>query len=250
MGRFATGLFIHLIKRLPRRQFNKILALGVGQLALKSSPFALMLQRAWAGAARRLLPPDTQLGSLIYENPKLLDTRYLPLTPLNEFGTMGLTDHPTDLSRWRLSVDGAVFRPQAFTYGKVRALPSIQRDVLLICPGVFAYHARWQGFSIGALLKEVGVDPRADQVLIKGPAGPYQKVEEFSMGEIECDQIFLAHAVNGGDLPPKHGFPLRAVAGDHMGFQWVKFVDTITAKITGAPAAAPPPATPGPSFVP
>jgi sulfoxide reductase catalytic subunit YedY len=89
-----------------------------------------------------------------------------------------------------------------------------------------------------------------DQVLVKGPTGSFQKVEEFHINEIDSDKVFLAYIVNGQDLPQKHGFPLRAVAEDHLGFQWVKFVDAISARISGAPVPPTPSATPGPAFVP
>jgi len=42
--------------------------------------------------------------------------------------------------------------------------------------------------------------------------------------------------VNGRDLPEKHGFPLRAVAEDHMGSVWVKYVQRVEAvAISGRP---------------
>jgi DMSO/TMAO reductase YedYZ molybdopterin-dependent catalytic subunit len=241
---------IDFFNRLPRRQFNKFLALGAGRIALIGTPLGLMLGKAWAQVAKRLLPADTQLKTLIYEDPKLLDTSRLPLTPVDKFGIMGLTDHATDLVRWHLTVDGGVARPQAISYEQLKALPSIQRDVLLICPGVFAYNARWQGVSIRVLLKEAGVGDRVDQVAVKGPGGSYQKIEKFPLSEIETDQVFLAYGVNGQDLPQKHGFPLRAVAEGHLGFQWVKFVDTITAVASGTPAPPPPAKSSGPAFVP
>ncbi|MFH1083362.1 MAG: molybdopterin-dependent oxidoreductase [Pseudomonadota bacterium] len=43
-----------------------------------------------------------------------------------------------------------------------------------------------------------------------------------------ADKIFLAYQVNGVPLPQKHGFPLRLVAEDHYGHEWVKYVHRIT----------------------
>ena len=51
------------------------------------------------------------------------------------------------------------------------------------------------------------------------------------MDQIRSDKVFLAYSVNNGPLPVKHGFPLRLVAEDQVGSQWVKFVDKIEAVI-------------------
>ena len=38
------------------------------------------------------------------------------------------------------------------------------------------------------------------------------------------NKIILAHGVNGQPLPERHAFPLRLVAEDHYGDEWVKCV--------------------------
>ena len=51
------------------------------------------------------------------------------------------------------------------------------------------------------------------------------------MDQVRSDKIFLAYGVNGKPLPEKHGFPLRLVAEDRVGSQWIKFVDKIDAVV-------------------
>ena len=70
-------------------------------------------------------------------------------------------------------------------------------------------------------------DPEIAYVSFRGPAGRNAKVERFRLDEIVSDKIFLAYQVNGKVLPAKHGYPLRVVAEDHYGFDWVKFVHKI-----------------------
>ena len=41
------------------------------------------------------------------------------------------------------------------------------------------------------------------------------------------DGIFLAYSVNGQILPLEHGYPIRLVAKDSLGFDWVKWVEII-----------------------
>lgn len=214
---------------MQRRQFTTLLALTAGRIALAGSPLVLFLKKAWAQARRRLLPPGTVVDSLIYEDPDQLDPHQLPITPLDRFDTMGLTEHPVDVDRWRLSVGGAVSRPLTLSLDQIKALPVMERKVLLICPGAFAYYALWRGTSLHAILQQAGISPRVSHVVVTGPTGKYYKTERFELSQVQSEKVFLAYAVNGVPLPEKHGFPLRVVAEDRVGSQWIKFVDKIEA---------------------
>jgi sulfoxide reductase catalytic subunit YedY len=207
-----------------RRTFTKMLfasALGGSFLA---SPFGSAIQWAWA-ASRKILSKGTKAESLIHENPAVLDPTNLEITPLERFGTMGPTDRVVDLATWRLEISGLVKRSLSLTHSQLTALPAIEREVLLICPGFFANHGRWKGISITGLLEQAEFDRAANQVGIESGG---QKSARFSMADILSGKVFLAYQVNGTELPRKHGFPLRVVAEDHYGSEWVKFVDKIT----------------------
>jgi DMSO/TMAO reductase YedYZ molybdopterin-dependent catalytic subunit len=219
---------------MKRRQMLKLFATAAGWAVVAGSPLALLVRRSCAALRRRLLPADTDLGALLFENPKYLDSRNLPITPIDKFGTMGLSEHQVDLQHWQLTIGGAVARPIRFTYDQITAMPAVSRDVLLICPGVFAYHARWRGISIWPLLEQAGVDMKTTYVDVGGPAGPYEKVQRFPLREVQTNKAFLAYAVNGKRLPEKHGFPLRAVAEGYVGAEWIKFVERIDPVITAS----------------
>jgi DMSO/TMAO reductase YedYZ molybdopterin-dependent catalytic subunit len=216
---------------MKRRQILKLFTAVAGWTVVAGSPLALLVRRSCAALRRRLLPADTDLGTLLFESPKNLDTRNLPITPIDKFGTMGLSEHQVDLQRWQLTIGGVVARPTRFTYDQITAMPVISRDVLLICPGVFAYNARWRGISIWPLLEQAGVDMKTTHVDVGGPAGPYEKVHRFPLRDVQTDKAFLAYAVNEKRLPEKHGFPLRAVAEGYVGAEWIKFVERIDAVI-------------------
>ena len=64
---------------------------------------------------------------------------------------------------------------------------------------------------------------------VYGPPGEYEKVERFPIEDIRSDKVFLAYNVNGETLPQKHGFPLRIVAEDYYGAEWVKYVYKVEA---------------------
>ena len=69
-------------------------------------------------------------------------------------------------------------------------------------------------------------------VFLSGPDGPYEKTERFSIEDILSDKVFLAYSVNDSVLPKKHGFPLRVVAEDYYGGDWVKYVYRVNANMS------------------
>ncbi len=212
-----------------RRQFIKWMLGFFAGLGVFFSPIAAGMRLVWAQAKKIILPKGTLMETLVSKNPADLDTRNLELTPMEEFETMGLSNHPVDLNRWRLEINGLVQNPVKLTYSQVMEIPAMKRDVLLICPGFFAYHARWEGVSVANLLEMAGVSPEVTHVSFKGPEGRYEKTEQFPIEDIRSGKVFLAYNVNDKALPKKHGFPLRVVAEGSYGGEWVKYVYKVTA---------------------
>jgi DMSO/TMAO reductase YedYZ molybdopterin-dependent catalytic subunit len=211
-----------------RRQFLKRSLEWVSGIALLMSPIFSWIRVVYAKTQKIVLSKTTRREDLVIKNPAELDTRNLDITPLNDFKTMGITDHQTDLDTWRLEVEGHVEMPLRLTYSQMLALPSIERDVLLICPGFFANHGRWKGISVNTLIQKAKLTDGATLVTFRGPEGKYEKMERFYLKDVLSNKVFLAYAVNGKPLPQKHGFPLRVVAEEHYGFNWVKYVHKIT----------------------
>jgi DMSO/TMAO reductase YedYZ molybdopterin-dependent catalytic subunit len=100
----------------------------------------------------------------------------------------------------------------------------MERNVLLIRPGFFAYHGRWTGFSLQNVLQQANLDPTATKVTFDEAGG---KTATFPLADVLSGKVFLAYQVNGVPLPQKHGFPLRVVAEDYCGGEWVKYVSNI-----------------------
>lgn len=212
-----------------RRQFLKVVLGFVGGIGLVFTPLLSMIGSVYGQAKRIIVPKGTKRQSLINENPAHLDTRNLEITPLGDFGTMGLADYKANLQNWRLEVEGRVKKPLKLKYSELLSLPSIERTVLLICPGFFANNGRWKGMSVAELLKAAGVERGITQVTFAGPGGEYEKTEAYHLEDILSNKVFLAYEVNGKALPREHGFPLRVVAEDSYGSRWVKYVYKVTA---------------------
>lgn len=212
-----------------RRMFLKTAAGMLAGLGTLLSPWLSFFRQGFARAERIILPKGTKRESLANKNPAHLDARNLEITPLKDFETMGLDDHEVDLNTWRLEIDGHVKRSTTLSYEDVLAMPAIERKVLMICPGFFANQGQWRGISIGALLQQAGADRDITHVTVQGPKGDYTKMERFPIKDILAEKIFLAYRLNGEPLPMKHGYPLRVVAEDYYGHDWVKYVFRVTA---------------------
>jgi DMSO/TMAO reductase YedYZ molybdopterin-dependent catalytic subunit len=210
-----------------RRHFLKM---GLGVMAGAGVLFTPLFSifRLLRGEDRKtILPKGTKRESLPQRNPGNLNTRNLDITPLKDFQTMGTTKNKVDLDKWRLEVTGRVKRPLILTYSQVLGLPSIEKRVLLICPGFFANHGLWKGILIEELLRKAEREGGAINVTFTSSEGGYERMEKFSLEEVLSGKVFLAYEVNGEALPEKHGFPLRVVAEKNYGSRWTKYVGKV-----------------------
>jgi len=210
-----------------RRTFLKKLFLTTGAVFLQYCPLPTWVQSATAKLKKQILSAGTSMASLINKNPRFLDSRNLQPIPLSQFETMGLNEYAFDSRVWRLEVIGQVENPLSLSLTDVLKLPTLEKNALLICPGVFANFGRWKGISIAQLLKTAQADSRSTHITIRGPGGPDEKSKRFPISDIQKDAVFLAYEINGQELPQKHGYPLRAVAEGYFGFDWIKFVHQI-----------------------
>ena len=211
-----------------RRRFLKKLIEVVTCTGLLFSPLFAWVQRVYAEILKEILPKEYSRENLRYRNPAELDTHQLEVTVLDDFKIMGLSDHQINIDTWSLEITGKIESPLRLNYSQILALPALERNVLMICPGIFVNHGRWKGISMHDLLKKVKVTEEASFVTFKGPEGKYEKTERFPIKDVLSNTVFLAYQVNGEPLPQKHGFPLRTVAEGHFGFAWVKYVDKIS----------------------
>lgn len=210
-----------------RRRFLRRVGKGVFSILLMGGLIPLAFGKVFAAVKKIVLPKETTRESLVNRNPANLDAAHVEITPLKDFGVMGLSDHTVDPATWKLTLSGAGGTAVDFSHVRILEMPALERKVLMICPGVFANIGLWKGISIQTLLHAAGFKGKAAAVILSGPKGSYTKTQRFPMEDIRSDRVFLAYQVNGKALPQKHGFPLRAVAEGYYGYDWVKYVDRI-----------------------
>jgi sulfoxide reductase catalytic subunit YedY len=175
-------------------------------------------------AAKDRLAASTPKGAIITMDPKDVDPSDLPLDAISDLHTTG-TPPTVDISAWRLVVTGpAVGRALSLTYDELKAMPTVKSSPILICSGVFADHAEWEGVPLTALLQKAAVRGSWSSVTFVAMDG-YQ--EQITRKDAEAHLLYLAYKVNGETLPLAHGFPARLVAEDMFGSFWVKWIKEI-----------------------
>jgi DMSO/TMAO reductase YedYZ molybdopterin-dependent catalytic subunit len=93
---------------------------------------------------------------------------------------------------------------------------------VLDCTSGWFIETGWRGVPVGSLLAAAGPRAAARRVIVRSTTG--------WSAELPIDEAracLLATSVAGGQLPAGNGAPLRLVAPDRRGLDWVKWVDRI-----------------------
>jgi DMSO/TMAO reductase YedYZ molybdopterin-dependent catalytic subunit len=125
---------------------------------------------------------------------------------------------------WRLSVEGAVARPAAYSLADLRRLPARTQVTKHTCEEGWSAIAEWTGTPLGILLKASGV--RATARFVNFHAYD-MLVETIDMVDALHPQTILAYGMNGRDLPVQHGAPVRARVETQLGYKSLKFLRRI-----------------------
>jgi len=159
-----------------------------------------------------------------------------------------------DRDAWWLHVEGEVEKPFAINYEELIKLESLTFPVTLECAGNnrnflepkvkgvqwrlgAVGNAEWTGVPLSVLLNRAQLKPDACEVILEGADGGLLAEAKSPPGEIQfarsiplakaSQNVLLAYKMNGNDLPPEHGFPLRAVVPGWYAVASVKWLQRI-----------------------
>jgi DMSO/TMAO reductase YedYZ molybdopterin-dependent catalytic subunit len=123
--------------------------------------------------------------------------------------------------RWRLRVHGMVGTEARLDYAALLERGLVERDITLTCVsnevgGRYAGSGRWLGVPLADLLREAGVDPRADQLLCTSVDG--MTIGTSLAAVLDGRDALLAVGLNGEPLTAERGFPVRMVVPGLYGF--------------------------------
>lgn len=174
-----------------------------------------------------------------------------PITPVGLHYLLVHYDVPlVDAARWRLEVGGLVERRLSLSLDDLRALPAAEIVATMECAGNgralleprpisqpwldgAVGTARWRGAPLDDVLERAGVRAGTRELVFAGldhgvEGGEEQRYER-SLTLDDARGALLAYEMNGGPLPPQHGFPLRLLVPGWYGMTNVKWLAAITA---------------------
>ena len=240
---------------------NRRAALGLGAAALLTTGRARAetVTLPFANGERPLVayPGKRKLIGLTSRPPQL-ETPFAVyteglITPNDAFFVRyHLSDIPLsiDPDTFRLVVKGHVAKEVSLSLAELKAMGSTEIVAVNQCSGNgrgffeprvaggqaangLMGNAKWTGVPLRAVLDRAGVKPGAVQVQFDGLDGPVaDKTPDFAKA-LELDharnnEVMLAWAMNGEDLPFLNGYPLRLVVPGYFGTYWVKHLNEIT----------------------
>jgi DMSO/TMAO reductase YedYZ molybdopterin-dependent catalytic subunit len=155
---------------------------------------------------------------------------------------------------WWLHVEGQVETPFAINYEQLIQLESSAAPVTLECAGNnrnflepkvkgvqwrlgAVGNAEWMGVRLSVLLDRAIPKRNACEVILEGadcgtleepksPPGELKFARSIPLEKARRD-VLLAYKMNGDDLPPEHGFPLRAIVPGWYAMASVKWLQRI-----------------------
>src|SRR5213594_784996 len=159
-----------------------------------------------------------------------------------------------DRDAWWLRIEGEVEKPFAINYEELldlewKTIPAtlecagnnrsfLQPKVKGVQWGLGAVGtAQWTGVPLSILLDRAGVKADACEVILEGADGGVLEDPKSPPGELRFARsipvekagtdVLLAYKMNGGELPPEHGFPVRAIVPGWYAMASVKWLQRI-----------------------
>src|SRR6185503_3450916 len=158
-----------------------------------------------------------------------------------------------DAQMHQVNIDGAVRNPYRIGFDELRSMNSESRIATLECAGngrVFLVPsaegvqwqcgavgtAEWTGVPLSALLNSAQLHDEACEIIFEGadqgvpkerPVPPNEIRYARSVPIAKARDVLIAYAMNGEDLSPAHGYPLRALVPGHYGMASVKWLTAI-----------------------
>lgn len=125
---------------------------------------------------------------------------------------------------WRLKIDGLVARPASFSLAELKRLPRASQITEHTCEEGWSYVAEWTGLALSTLMNLVGVLPATKYAVFL----PFdQSWDSVDMADAWHPQTLVVYGMNGKDLPPEHGAPVRMKVPRQIGYKSVKYMSRI-----------------------
>jgi DMSO/TMAO reductase YedYZ molybdopterin-dependent catalytic subunit len=128
-------------------------------------------------------------------------------------------------TNWRLDIDGLVAQPSSLSLAELHQFPVSRQITHQACEEGWSFIAEWIGVRLTDVLNHVGISPRARYVVFYAFDDDW---ESLDIADAQHPQTLLAYGMNGGELPPPHGAPLRLRVPRQLGYKSIKYLAQIS----------------------
>ncbi len=169
-------------------------------------------------------------------------TPFQDVTHYNNFYEFGTAkEEPAEYAKnfrtspWTVSVEGLIEKPQKFDLTSLMKIAPIEERIYRHrCVEAWSIVVPWAGYSLNALLKNVGVLPKARYVAFQSLYDPKQMphaygitfpyVEGLRLDEAMHPLTMLSFGMYGEAMPPQDGAPVRLTVPWKYGFKSIKSI--------------------------
>ncbi len=114
-----------------------------------------------------------------------------------------------DQSQWTFGIAGLVERERIITYEEFMALPRVKVQADIHCvTGWSKLDTLWEGVASKEISKFAGVKAQAKYVMIHAAVN---FTTNLSMHDFLQDDVVFATKLDGKDITPEHGYPIRLI---------------------------------------
>lgn len=124
---------------------------------------------------------------------------------------------------WKLTIKGLVARPASLSLGELKTFPARSQVTQLICEEGWSFIAEWTGVPLSHILERAGILPNARYVVFFSLEPG--RVGSTDMADALHPQTLLTYGMNGAELTPPHGGPLRIRVPRQLGYKSLKFLN-------------------------
>jgi len=181
---------------------------------LQATPGASDREPLGSGPKNRHGMPRLPPGQSITKGWPVLDLGRTPNVPI---------------SKWQLSVDGAVEEPVTLSWQEFLALPQTKDVSDFHCVTTWSkLDVPWEGVQLSTVLALARPVADAAHVLFHGHDG---YTTNIPMEEALKDDVLLVHRAEGRPLPVEHGGPVRVITPQlyaWKGAKWIQRIEVLT----------------------
>ena len=191
-----------------------------------------------AGGGVALLRKLYRAATFSYDGTQYKGRIVQPITPNELFYcvTKNVIDPRVNVDLWHLEVNGLVQNSATYRFQDLKGFNQVEQETTLMCisngldAGLIS-NAVWKGITLHDLIDPAG--PMADARRVR-LFGVDNYTDTIPLEKALDPTTILAWAMNGVDLPHRHGYPLRAIVPGYFGEKHVKWLTRI--ELTGADA--------------